>query len=123
MLWDHCYHYDDYDIAAIIADFWHIMDESQRRRYIERSVKTYGTPDFLLLIPEYVESLNFESLLQYTRDWSGGGSIQVLEILAREHWKEMSEAQKTRWHGCANDYIGEIRDDLYTLVAIGKSES
>jgi hypothetical protein len=119
LLWNHFGYYDDYDVAKILADFWHIMDESQRREYIEKSIETYGTPDFLLNIPEYVESLGFESLLQYVRDWSGGGRPEVLKILARDHWNEMNETQKIRWRERAADWTEEVCDDLY-MVAIGK---
>ena len=104
LLLDQINFYDDYDAYSDLAEFWELMNKEQQEEYVKSSFRIWGTPDFLLDVPEVFDSFNFKTLLLYMNDWSGGGRIQVLEKLARIYWEKMSEEQKSLWAKRCKDW-------------------
>ncbi|GHV54122.1 hypothetical protein FACS1894216_13490 [Synergistales bacterium] len=78
--------YDDYDIYRKLTDFWDVMTDLQKGKYVKSSLGIFGEPDFLLYIDGVSDAFSFEILLRYMGAWSGGGDIYVLEKLAYCHW-------------------------------------
>lgn len=116
LFFNHLKDYDDWDIYDIMADFWDVMSDSQKQKYIEDACSIFDHPDFLLRIPEYVDNLDLETLLGYMRTWTGIIVEEVLIKVAREHWKQLNRTQKALWKKRAEECPKETRDYLLEML-------
>jgi hypothetical protein len=116
LFFDYLSYCDDLDIYDIMADFWDVMSDSQKQKYIEDACSIFDHPDFLLRIPEYVDNLDLETLLGYMRTWTGVVVEEVLIKVAREHWKQLNRTQKALWKKRAEECPKETRDYLLEML-------